>query len=173
MTEPVSSAIRAIWDRVQLLIAFHRDPARKVRPEPFLWPPNGATAGLRGDAEDQETFVHLRGVDRSDDVQLKLRPDKIIARREVGKGWSGVEIDDGCVRVLVGDIWVEVGPDGSVTRRADDSTTYLEGDGAIIRLSEDAEILVSRDGRSITRRTAERIEGLTADGVVSRTRRSG
>ncbi len=75
------------------------------------------------------------------------------------------------VRVLVGDVWIEVGPDGTVTRRADDSTTYLEGDGSIIRFSEDAEIMVSSDGSSITRRTADRIEGLTPDGVVSKGRR--
>ncbi|MGY9039860.1 MAG: hypothetical protein ACKVLA_18820 [Rhodobacterales bacterium] len=175
MTDPaastVRSRIRTVWDRAQLLIAFHRDPARKLRPEPFLWPPKDATAGLRSDADDQEAFVHLRGRDRSDDVQIKLRSDRIIARRDPGKGWSGVEIDDCMVRVLVGDVWIEVGPEGTVTRRADDSTTYLEGDGSIIKFSEDAEIMVSSDGSSITRRTADRIEGLTPDGVVSRGRR--
>lgn len=175
MTEPVSSTLRrsarTVWDRAQLLIAFHRDPARKMRPEPFLWPPNDATAGLRGDADDQETFVHLRGKDRGDDVQIKLRSDRIIARREPGRGWSGVEIDDFAVRVLVGDVWIEVQADGTVKREAADGTTYLEGDGSIIKLSEDAEIMVSGDGSSITRRTADRIEGLTPDGVVSRERR--
>lgn len=167
----VTRTARTIWDRAQLLIAFHRDTARKLRPEPYLWPPKDAKAGLRANADDQETFVHLRGQDRSDDVQLKLRADRIIARREKGKGWSGVEIDDCVVRVLVGDVWIEVAPDGTVTRRAEDSTTYLEGDGSIIKLSEDAEITVSTDGSTITRRTADRVEGLTPDGVVSKARR--
>ena len=108
--------------------------------------------------------------DRGDDVQIKLRSDKIIARRAPGKGWAGVEIGDNLVRVLVEDIWIEIGPDGTVVREAADGTTYLEGDGSVIKVSEDVEILVSHDGSSITRRTADRLERLTADGIMSRSR---
>ncbi|WP_308917224.1 hypothetical protein [Jannaschia sp. LMIT008] len=166
------SRVRSIWDRAQMFIAFHRDPARKKRAEPYLWPPKDAAAGLRAETDDQETFVHMRGTDRADDVQLKLRTNAIIARRDPGRGWSGVEINDQSVRVLVGDVWITIDQMGTVKREADDgaSTTFLEFDGSIIQLTEGAEVCVSADGAEITRRTADRIEGLTPDGVVSRQR---
>ena len=87
-----------------MFIAFHRDPSRKKRETPYLWPPKDASAGLRPEVEDQETFVHMRGAEKADDVQLKLRAHAIIARRDPSRGWSGIEIDDHSVRVLVGDV---------------------------------------------------------------------
>ena len=164
---------RSIWDRAQMFIAFHRDPARKKRAEPYLWPPKDATAGLRADACDQETFVHLRGAERADDVQLKLRASAIIARREPGQGWSGIEINDHRVRVLVGDVWIEIDAHGGVKRQAEDgaSTTFLEFDGSIIQMTEEAEVCVSADGGKITRRTAERLDVVTEDGILSSPRK--
>lgn len=167
----VREGARTIWNNAHFLIAFHRDKAKQKREEPRLWFPSDGKAGLGADPLDREVFVHLRGKDRTDDVQLKLRSDRIIARRDKGKGWSGVEVDDAMVRVLVNDVWVEIGADGTVTRRAEDSTTYLEGDGSIIHVSDDTEVLVSGDGTSIMRRTPDRIEGLSPDGVVSKSRR--
>lgn len=158
-----------IWDRARLLIAFHRDPARKKRAEPYLWPPKDATARLRADASHQETFVHMRGAEKADDVQLKLRANAIIARREPGRGWSGIEINDHSVRILVGDVWVEIVQDGTIRREADNITgaTFLEGDGSIIQLTEDAEVCVSPDGGKITRRTSDRLDVVTEDGILS------
>lgn len=157
-----------------MFIAFHRDPARQKRTEPYLWPPKDASAGLRAEVDDQETFVHLRGADRADDVQLKLRSNAIIARREPGRGWSGIEINGHSVRVLVGGVWVEIDPLGAVKREADDgaSTTFLEFDGSIIKLTEDAEVCVSADSAEITRRTAERLDVVTADGIMSKPRKT-
>lgn len=164
------SRVRSIWDRAQLLIAFHRDPARKKRNEPYLWPPKGAVAGLRSDAADQETFVLMRGKDRADDVQLKLRSDRIIARRHVGteQTWTGVEITNQSVRVLVSDIWIRIDGDGMVTREDGDSTTYVEGDGAIVRLSDTSEIIVSPDGAEMIRQTSDRIDIFKPEGVLSK-----
>ncbi|MEM7645073.1 MAG: hypothetical protein AAF366_21555 [Pseudomonadota bacterium] len=167
--------IQSVWDRARMFIAFHRDPARKKRAEPYLWPPKDATAGLRADASDQETFVHLRGTDPADDVQLKLRPNAIIARREPGRGWSGIDINDSRVRVLVGEVWMEIGPDGTIKREAEDasSTTFLEGDGSIILLTEEAEVCVSPDGGTISRRTPDRLDVVTEDGIMSSPRKRG
>jgi hypothetical protein len=167
------SQARSIWDRAQMFIAFHRDPARKKRSEPYLWPPKDANAGLRPDIEDQETFVHVRGADEADNVQLKLRSNAIIARREPGRGWSGIEVNDHSVRVLVGEVWLEIGPDGSVKRESDGgtSTTFLEGDGSIIKITEDAEVCVSADSAEITRRTEDRLDVVRADGIMSTPRK--
>jgi hypothetical protein len=164
---------RPIWERAQMFIAFHRDPERKKRRVPYLWPLKDASAGPRAETSDQETFVHLRGPDRADDVQLKLRPNAIIARREPGRGWSGIEINDHSVRVLVGDVWIEIDPMGAVKREADDgaSTTFLEFDGSIIQLTEDAEVCVSGNGERITRRTGERLDVVTGDGIMSSPRK--
>lgn len=156
-----------------MFIAFHFDPARKKRAEPYLWPPKNAAAGLRSDVGDQETFVHMRGAEKADDVQLKLRANAIIARRDPGKGWSGVEINDHSVRVLVGDVWITIDPMGTVKREADDgaSTTFLEFDGSIIQLTEEAQVCVSADGEKISRRTADRLDVVTGDGIMSTPRR--
>lgn len=168
-----SHTVRTVWDRAQMFIAFHRDPARNKRAEPYLWPPKDANAGLRADVDEQETFVHMRGIDRADDVQLKLRANAIIARREPGRGWSGIEINDHSVRVLVGDVWLEIDPLGTVKREADDgaSTTFLEFDGSIIQMTEEAEVCVSANGEEISRRTADRIDVVTSDGIMSKPRK--
>lgn len=164
-----------VWKTAKLLLAYLRDPARRENPDGFLYTPKDASVGLHEASDTKEAFVHVRGADPADDVQIKLRADKIIARRAPGQGWQGVEIDPCGVRVLVGGIWVHVGPDGTVKREAEGSgaRTFVEGDGSVIMLSEHAEVVVSADGADITRRTADRIEGLTPDGVVSRARRIG
>jgi hypothetical protein len=67
-TGTARAAVRVVWERAQMLIAFHRDPERRTRSAPFLWPPKGADAGLAADPADREAFVHLRGSDPTDDV---------------------------------------------------------------------------------------------------------
>ncbi len=166
--QDLPSTARRIWKSAQLLIAFKRDRDRSTRAVPRLWPPKGGIAYLRGRSPDQETFIDVKGHSDEDSVQLKLRSDRIIARRNSNAGWSGVELDDGQVRVLVGDVWIEIGDDGGVTRRTADSTTYLEGDGSFIRVSDDLEVTVDADGRQMTRRTSEQFDGIFPDGVISR-----
>ena len=55
---------------------------------------------------------------------------------------------------------------GTVKREARDgaSTTFLEFDGSIIQLTEEAEVCVSADGEKISRRTADRLDVVTGDG---------
>lgn len=163
--------VRQVWDRAQMLIAFHRDPNRKKRTEPYLWPPKGACAGLRADVTDQETFIRVRGTENADDVQIKLRPNAIIARRrDSSRGWQGVEITDHSVRVLVGDVWVEIDPLGTVKRwtNYDATTTWLEFDGSIQRFTDDAEIYVSPDIDEVTRIKPERVDLLFPDHATSK-----
>ena len=169
MTLP--SPVRAVWKSAELLIAFHKNKKREKRDEPFLWRPKEAFARLLAKPEDQEAFVVLKGADDVEDVQIKLHPDKVVIRRDQPLGWSGIIVSEHCVRVKVDNDWIEIKHDGSVVVSRDMETTFLEGDGSIIKIDPDTEILVSGDSSSITRRTADRIEALTPDGVVSRGRR--
>ncbi|WP_299794568.1 hypothetical protein [uncultured Marivita sp.] len=166
MTLP--SPVRAVWKSAELLIAFHKNKKREKRDEPFLWRPKDAFARLLSKPEDQEAFIVLRGADDVEDVQIKLHPDKMVIRRDQPLGWSGIIIDEHMVRVKVDNVWVHVDPGGSVKVERDADTTYLEGDGSIIRINPEAEIMVSGDGRRMSRRTEVQIDAFTEDGFVSR-----
>jgi hypothetical protein len=168
MSDPTNSQI--LWSSAELLIAFHKTRARVKRATPFLWRPQGAMVRLLAKPADQEAFVLMKGTDGCADLQIKLHPDKVVIRRDQVLGWSGIILDDQVVRVQVDDAWIKIGPDGAVAVTRDADTTYLEGDGSIIRISPDAEIVVSGDGGQISRRTPDQIEALTATGFVSRRR---
>lgn len=165
--------VRGLWDRARLVIAFHRERGEGRRRWPVIWQPRDATATLRPDPKDAEAFVQLRGADGpEDDVQLKLHRDKIIARRPAGAGWAGVQIDPHKVAVLVNGLWIEIAHDGAVTRHAADGTTFLEGDGSIIRFSDDDQVCVevSADNAEISRRGPDKLDVIRRDGVISRKR---
>jgi hypothetical protein len=166
MTLP--SPVRAVWKSAELLIAFHKNKKREKRAEPFLWRPKEAFARLLAEPEDQEAFVVLKGADDVEDVQIKLHPDKVVIRRDQPLGWSGIVIDEQTVRVKVDNIWVRIDNNGSVVVERDAETTYLEGDGSIIKINPEAEIMVSSDGRRMSRRTDSQIDAFTEDGFVSR-----
>ena len=166
MTLP--SPVRAFWKSAELLIAFHKNKKREKRAEPFLWRPEEAFARLLAEPEDQEAFVVLKGADDVEDVQIKLHPDKVVIRRDQPLGWSGIVIDEHTVRVKVDNIWVLIDNNGGVVVERDAETTYLEGDGSIIKINPEAEIMVSSDGRSMSRRTEAQIDAFTEDGFVSR-----
>jgi hypothetical protein len=166
MTLP--SPVRAVWKSAELLIAFHKNKKREKRAEPFLWRPKEAFARLLAEPEDQEAFVVLKGADDVEDVQIKLHPDKVVIRRDQPLGWSGIVIDEHTVRVKVDNIWVLIDNNGGVVVERDAETTYLEGDGSIIKINPEAEIMVSSDGRSMSRRTEAQIDAFTEDGFVSR-----
>jgi hypothetical protein len=166
MTLP--SPVRAVWKSAELLIAFHKNKKREKRAEPFLWRPKEAFARLLAEPEDQEAFVVLKGADDVEDVQIKLHPDKVVIRRDQPLGWSGIVIDEHTVRVKVDNIWVRIDNNGGVVVERDAETTYLEGDGSIIKINPEAEIMVSSDGRSMSRRTEAQIDAFTEDGFVSR-----
>jgi hypothetical protein len=166
MTLP--SPVRAVWKSAELLIAFHKNKKREKRAEPFLWRPKEAFARLLAEPEDQEAFVVLKGADDVEDVQIKLHPDKVVIRRDQPLGWSGIVIDEHNVRVKVDNVWVRIDHNGSVVVERDAETTYLEGDGSIIKINPEAEIMVSSDGRRMSRRTDSQIDAFTEDGFVSR-----
>ena len=166
MTVPARA--RAVWKSAELLIAFHKNKRRQKRDEPFLWRPKDAIARLLAKPEDQEAFVVLKGEGDSEDVQIKMHPDKLVIRRDQVLGWSGIIVDEHWVRVKVDNVWIRIDHDGSVVVEKDAETTYLEGDGSIIKVSPDAEIMVSGDGSRMSRRTEGQIDAFTEDGFVSR-----
>lgn len=168
MSDPTKAPI--LWSSAELMIAFHKTWARVKRAAPFLWRPQSAMVRLLARPADQEAFVLLKGKGGCADVQIKLHPDKLVIRRDQVLGWSGIIVDDQVVRVRVDDVWIKVGPDGAVTVVREADTTYLDADGSIIKISPDAEIIVSRDGGQISRRTPNQIDAFTADGFVSRRR---
>ncbi|ABI93376.1 hypothetical protein [Roseobacter denitrificans] len=166
----VPSPIRAVWKTAELMIAFHKNKKKERRDEPYLWRPKDAIARLLSKPEDQEAFIVLKGHEDAADVQIKLHPDKMIIRRDHVLGWSGIVIDDHSVKVLVDDDWIRIDHDGAVKIERDAETTYLEGDGSIIRTSPDAEIMISSDGQSMSRRTGEQLDAFTPEGFISRKR---
>ncbi|MFK7882349.1 hypothetical protein [Roseobacter sp.] len=166
----VPSTVRAVWKTAELMIAFHKNKKKERRETPYLWRPKDAIARLLAKPEDQEAFVVLKGDDDAADVQIKLHPFKMVIRRDHVLGWSGVVIDEHSIKVLVDDDWIRIDADGSVKIERDAETTYLEGDGSIIRISPDAEISVSSDGQTMSRRTGEQIDAFTPDGFISRKR---
>lgn len=165
--------MRKVWRSVRLFVAFHKDRQKRARRIPYLWPPSDAQAGVTDkDTDGQEAFVLVKGASGSErDVQIKVRPDKIILRRDDGPDWSGIIVTDHGVAVRVGDHWVEVRHDGSVKREAAGETTFLEADGTIFRFTDFAEIIVSPQGDNISRRTPEGIAAITPDGVLVKDRR--
>ena len=166
--------IKSAWKSAQLLIAFHRNKDGQRRQDPRLWSPKNGVAGVTDDPKVKESILVVRGHGDAGDVQIKLHPDKIILRRDPDAiGWSGVQVDHHGVRVLVGDVWITVQADGSIKREVEGAAgdeSWLEADGSYIRLAPELEIEVSGDGRKMTRRTAERIEVIDEDGVLSRPR---
>lgn len=164
--------MQKIWRSVRLFVAFHKDRQKKARRIPYLWPPRDAQATVADkDTDGQEAFVLVKGAGGSArDVQIKVRPDKIILRRDEGPDWSGIIVTDYGVAVRVGDQWIEVRHDGSVKREAEGETTFLEADGTIYRFTDLAEIIVSPHGDNISRRTPDGIAAITPEGVLVRDR---
>ena len=172
----VSARIKSAWKSAQLLIAFHSNSDGGPRAEPRLWSPKNNVAGVTDDPKTKEAFVVVRGHGDAGDVQIKLHPENIILRRdEDALGWTGIRADHHGVSVLVGDVWVTVNADGSISRRTqgnDEDTSWIEADGAYIRIAPEAHFHVSGDGTKMSRRTNERLDAITADGIMSsRTKR--
>lgn len=118
MTSLTSSA-RRVWKSAQLFVGFHRDPKGQARDIPHVWPPRDGRASIHPDPNQQESFVELQSAegDSTQDVQIRLRPDKIVLRRDAKEAWEGVMIDELVVTVKVGDVSISIDQDGSVTRR--------------------------------------------------------
>ena len=167
----VPARIASAWKSAQLLIAFHRNPDGGKRAEPRLWSPKNNVAGVTGDPKTKEAFILVRGQGDAGEVQIKMHADKIILRRdEDAVGWTGIQADHHGVSVLVDNVWVTVNGDGSITRKAqgnDGDTSWVQADGSYIRINETMHIEVSGDGARMSRRTDERLDVVTAEGIMS------
>ncbi len=114
----------------------------------------------------------LKSVDGDDaqDVQIKLRPDMIVLRRDCPDAWDGIIADQHSVKVKVGGVSIRVNFDGSIAREDDDSTTWVEADGGVLKKTEFVKAAMSPDGSELTRRTPDNLKAITQSGLVSRDR---
>ncbi len=110
------------------------------------------------------------GGDSNRDVQIKLRPDMIVLRRDSEAAWQGVRIDESAISISVAGILIRVGPDGSVTREDEGTTTWLEADGGVLKTTGSVEASMSGDGMELTRRTPDRLSAITGHGVLTKQR---
>ncbi|MEO3416201.1 hypothetical protein AAFO92_16235 [Roseovarius sp. CAU 1744] len=168
----IASTARRIWKSAQLYIGFYRDPEGKMRKAPHVWPPRNGKATIHPDAREQETFVVVKSAegDTDQDIQIKLRPDMIVLRRDDRTAWEGVKIDRSTVSVKVGDLSIRINHDGSITREDGDSTTWVEADGSVLKKTEFVEAAMSGDGTELKRRTPDNVAAITRGGVLSKDR---
>ncbi|MCF6328731.1 MAG: hypothetical protein L3J02_02890 [Henriciella sp.] len=168
----IPSKVRRVWKSAQLFVGFHRDPDGKRRDEPHVWSPKNAHASIHRDPSEQEVFLVVNGADgdRDQDIQIKLRPDMIVLRRDFKDAWQGVKIDAFGVSVKVGGVLIWVNHDGSITREDGDSTTWVEADGGVLKKTEFVEAAMSGDGMELTRRTPDNLTAITQGGLLSKER---
>lgn len=168
----VASKARRVWKSAQLCIGFHRDREGKLREQPHVWSPKNASATIHRDPKEQETFLVVKSAanDRDQDIQIKLRPDMIVLRRDFKDAWEGVKIDAFAVSVKVGNLSIRINHDGSITREDGECTTWIEADGSVLKKTEFVDATMSGDGVELTRRTPENIAAITRGGVLSRDR---
>lgn len=171
MSELVNS-LRQTWRSAQLYIGFHRDQKGARRAAPKVWPPKNASASIHNDPSEQEAFVVVRSAegDTDQDVQIKLRQDKIVLRRDFADAWNGVLVTDESVTVAVAGISIRISHDGSITRESSSETTWVEADGSVLKKTEFAEASISSDGVDLARRTSDSIAAVGKDGIIAKTR---
>lgn len=160
---------RRIWRAAQLFIGFHRDPRGRKRDEAFVWSPKNGNASIHANPEDQETFLELKSADKSSggDVQIKLRPDQIVLRREQSaQGWQGVILDEAQVKIKVNDVWITVNADGSVSQRLADGQTDVEADGTVLKRTEFTTASMSADGACYKSSTPEGVTSVSPAGFL-------
>ncbi len=168
----IAKSARRVWKSAQLYIGFHRDPEGKMRNEPHVWPPKNGSASIHQDPEEQETFMVVKSADgdSAQDIQIKLRPDMIVLRRDYKDAWEGVIISDHSVQVKVDGVSIRINHDGSITREDGDSTTWVEADGGVLKKTEFVEAAMSSDGTELTRRTPDNLTAITQTGLISKDR---
>jgi len=162
------SNLRRVWKSAQLSVGFHRDPAGKERDHPHVWSPKNGRASIHPDPEEQEAFVMMRSAenDSAQDIQIKLHPEMIVLRRDFKEAWQGLKIDAFVVTVKVGDTIIRIGPDESISRKSSDSTTWIEADGQVLKISEYVTASMSGDGVTLKRRTPDGVAAITENGVI-------
>ena len=168
----LAKSLHRVWKSAQLYIGFHRDPEGKKRSAPHVWPPKNGKATIHEDPTEQEAFMVLKSAtgDAAQDVQIKLRPDVIVLRRDYKDAWEGVVVDPFTVSVKVGDVSIRINHDGSITRDDGDSTTWVEADGGILKKTEFVDAAMSSDGTELSRRTSDNLAAITDRGLISKDR---
>lgn len=167
----VPSKVISTWKSVELMLAFHKDQKGMKRKKPVFWNPKNAFARLFADTKDQEAILHIKAQESDgSDVMVQFQANKVTIRRNHPLGWSGIEVTDYSVSVVVDNVLVTVYADGSVTKKEDAETTFLEADGTILKNTPWADIMVSGDGGNISRRTEDQLDAFTPDGFVSKKR---
>ncbi len=168
----IANSARRVWKSVQLYIGFHRDPKGKKRNTPHVWPPKNARATIHEDPDEQESFIVVKSADdeAEHDVQIKLRPDMIVLRRDFPDAWQGVIVEKHSISVKVGGVSIRVNYDGSITREDGDSTTWVEADGGVLKKTEFVDASMSADGTELSRRTPDNLTAITQQGLLSKDR---
>ena len=166
----LTKPLHRFWKSAQLYIGFHTDPIGRKRQVPHVWPPKNARATIHEDPAEQETFVVVKSAanDSAQDVQIKLRPDMIVLRRDASDAWEGVVVEQSSVAVKVGGVSIRIGQDGTITREDEDSTTWVEADGGVLKKTEFVEAAMSSDGSELLRRTPGNLTAITKDGMISK-----
>ena len=169
MTKPTDPLVR-VWRTVKLCIGYHRDRDGNRRSKPWIYQPKDAQVAIHPNPSTREAVVFVEGADgqRSNDVSIRLRPDRILLRREAKAGWEGVVVEQQNVVVLVNGIWIWINPDGSVLHEKDGDKTHIDADGSVVKTTDVAEALMSADGIELSRRTASAIAAIREDSVVAR-----
>lgn len=169
-----ASTIRKVWKSAQLYIGFHRDMAGNKRKEAKVWPPKNGNATIYENPSEQEVFLELKAHEPNAqrDLQIKIRPDSVVVRRDAGPAWKGVIIGEDRVSVQVNGIWISVNHDGSIVHRMGDDQTFIEADGSVLKKTEFVDAQMSADGIELSRRTPDNVSAITNDGVVSKKRQA-
>ncbi len=168
----IAKAAQRVWRSAQLYIGFHRDQQGNQRSQARVWPPKNARATINPDPTDQEAFVVVKAADKTktEDVQIKLHPDRIVLRRDESVGWEGIMLKEHSVAVHVNGIWININADGSVAHDLDGDMTYVESDGAVLKKTEYVDAMMSGDGVELSRRTPTTIAKISEDGVLAKSR---
>ena len=168
----LTKSLHRVWKSAQFYIGFHRDPEGRERKEPHVWSPKNGRATIHKNPDEQEAFVVLKSAegDAAQDVQIKLRPDVIVLRRDDNDAWEGIVVDPFTVSVMVGGVSIRINHDGSITRDDGDSTTWVEADGSILKKTESVDAAMSADGTELSRRTPDNLTAITDRGLVSKDR---
>ena len=170
----IAKTTQRVWKSVQLYIGFHTDQRGNHRSQPKVWPPKNANATIHSNPAEQEAFIEIKAdvLARTRDVQMRLRPDKLVLRRDPDQpGWEGIVIEDEQVSVKVSGNWIRIKVDGAIARESDHDTTWIEADGSVLKKTEFVEALMSGDGVELSRRTPDTIAAITNEGVLAKGRK--
>ena len=145
--------IKKVWKSAQLLIGFHKGRDGQKYDNVRTWAPDNARAGLNADTSKQEAFVVLEAATGAeDDVQIKLRQDQIVVRRDNNYSWQGVIIEDGYVAVQTADgAWIKIEADGAVVRQTEWDETAILADSSVEKRNQYVIAMMSGDGTEMGR----------------------